>query len=340
MPCRPAISSLSLGLPAVHPLAPRLDQASRYGLDIELFHDDVLETAHSLTGTGTMTDPEKQIRAATVIRSLCDERGIKIVCLQPFRHYEGLLDRAEHDRRVEEMRLWIRLVQVLGTDLIGIPSNFLPAAQASGDRDLIVHDLREIADLGAPSGVRFTYEALAWGTHVSTWEACWDVVKAVDRDNFGICLDTFNVAGRVYADPAAALGVAVDGGSSMAASLARLKDRIEVKKLFWVQVVDAERLQSPLNEEHPYHVDGQPARMSWSRNCRLFYGEQERGAYLPIKAVLSVIMTDLGWLGCMSAELFNRTLASTEPATPKEHAERAAKSFRKLASDFGLEMQK
>ncbi|MCJ1247510.1 hypothetical protein MMC30_004724 [Trapelia coarctata] len=336
MACRPAVSSLSLGLPSIHALPCRLDQAARYGLDIELFHDDILETAKGITSVHTAA--ESQIKAAAIIRLLCDERRISIVCLQPFRHYEGLRDRQRHAERIEEMKLWIHLAEILGTDLIGIPSTFLPKTEASGDLDLITQNLREVADLGAPRGIRFTYEALAWGTYVDTWEKCWDVVKRVDRPNFGICLDTFNLAGRVYADPAAASGMTVDARTAIESSLARLKHTIDIEKLFWVQVVDAERLDQPLDNKHLYHVAGQPARMSWSRNCRLFYGEEDRGAYLPVKAILEVILLDLGFKGCLSAELFNKSLANPDPLTPEEHACRAAKSFQMLARDFGFEM--
>ncbi|KAK4182319.1 xylose isomerase-like protein [Podospora australis] len=333
MPCRPAISSLSLGLPSIHSLAHRLDQAARYNLDIELFHDDVLEQAKQFS---TSSSPgEAQLQAASHIRALCDARNITIVCLQPFRQYEGLLDRSLHAERIEETKLWIKLASILGTNLIGIPSSFLPVEEASGDIDLIISDLRELAHLGAPHGIRFTYEALAWGTHIDTWEQSWEVVKSVDRPNFGICLDTFNICGRVFADPASTTGMTPNAQSAMQESLRRMKAEVDVKKLFWVQVVDAERLDTPLlPDRHPFYVKGQPARMSWSRNCRLFYGEEERGTYLPVKEVLEVIFGDLGFRGCVSAELFNRSLAETGDNVPKEHAERAKASFAKLAEDF------
>lgn len=340
MPCRPAISSLSLGLPHIHPLPTRLDQAARHNLDIELFHDDILEIAKGLgtndpiAAPSTPTD-DAQLQAARIIRNLCDTRSLNIVCLQPFRHYEGLLNRSQHAARLKEITLWIQLVQILGTDLIGIPSTFLSPQETSASTDLIVSDLRELADLGSQHGIRFTYEALAWGTHIDTWEACWDVVKKVDRPNFGICLDTFNLAGRVYADPTARFCVRPNARDDLAASLQRLKERVDVAKVFWVQVVDAERLTQPLDSEHPFYVEGQPARMSWSRNCRLFYGEKDRGAFLPIKRILEVIVKELGFNGCLSAELFNRSVAETDEKVPEEHAARAAESFRAIVRDFG-----
>lgn len=190
MPCRPAVCSHSLGRAWVHQLPSKLDQAARYGLDIELFYEDLYYVARELPGGAT---PENQLEAASYIRGLCDDRGISIICLQPFMHYDGLRDRQRHAERVEEMKLWIDLAKILGTDLIGIPSTFLPNEEVSGDVELITQDLQEVADLGAPEGIQFAYEALSWGTHVDTWEASWEIVKRVDRPNFGLCLDTYNM---------------------------------------------------------------------------------------------------------------------------------------------------
>ncbi|TVY30340.1 3-dehydroshikimate dehydratase [Lachnellula hyalina] len=79
----------------------------------------------------------------------------------------------------------------------------------------------------------------------------------------------FNIAGRGWADP-----TREDGKIENANGLRELVREIDVEKLFYVQIVDAERLSQPLNEQHPFHVDGQPPRMSWSRNERLFICEE------------------------------------------------------------------
>lgn len=192
MPCRPAVCSHSLGRAWVHQLPSKLDSAARYGFDIELFYEDLYYVAKELPGGPT---PQNQLEAASHIRGLCDDRGISIICLQPFMHYDGLRDRQRHAERVEEMKLWIDLAKILGTNLIGIPSTFLPDEEVSGDVELITQDLQEVADLGAPDGIQFAYEALSWGTHVDTWEASWEIVQRVDRPNFGLCLDTYNMVG-------------------------------------------------------------------------------------------------------------------------------------------------
>lgn len=122
----------------------------------------------------------------------------------------------------------------------------------------------------------------------------------------------------------------------MAASLKRLVQTVDVRKIVFVQVVDAELLAEPLVEGHEFYDPSQCARMSWSRNCRLFYGEEDRGAYLPIKAILKAILVDLGFEGYVSAEMFNRSLTEAHPEVPEEHAQRVFQSWQKIVSDFDI----
>ena len=336
MPCLPAISSHSLGRAWVHGIEAKLDQASHYGLDIEMFYEDLFYVAKSFEGGPT---PQNQIRAATTIRSMCDDRGIEIVCLQPFMHYEGLRDRQLHRERIEELRLWIQLAKALRTSIISVPSTCLGTEEVSGDIDLIVEDMREAADLAAESNIELAYESLAWGTYADTWDQAWEVVKRVDRSNFGICLDTFNIAGRVYADPTAMSRRNERADDQMRASLQRLVQTVDVKKVVYVQVVDAEFLPERLVKGHPYFRPDQHPRMSWSRNCRLFYGEKDRGAYLPVDEILDAILNGLGYEGYVSAELFNASLTDADPSVPEEHARRAAESWTKIVDKFGLQSQ-
>jgi len=329
---RPTISSHSLGRAWVHSLHDKIDAAAAAGLDFELFYEDLEYVARDMPGGST---PENLKLAASVTQFLCSSRGIRIVSLQPFMQYEGLRDRTKHAARIEEMKLWIQLAQLLNTDVIAIPSTFLSTKEVSGNLDLIVADLREVADLGAPAGIRFAYEALAWGTYISTWEQSWDVVQRVDRPNFELILDTFNIAGRVWANPAAADGKCANSELALAESIARLVSTVDPKKIALVQVADGERLASPLRQGHEFYDAAQPARMSWSRNCRLFYGETPRGAYLPVHAILSAILGDLGYRGPLSSEIFNRCLAEKGVLVPTLLAQRAAEASAKLNEDFG-----
>ncbi|KAK4142850.1 xylose isomerase-like protein [Dichotomopilus funicola] len=336
-----AITSMSLGrCYAGHSFTAKMDAAYKYGYQgIELFHEDLADVADSLSNeppSPAGPSQQAQIRAARHILQVCQARNIEILCLQPFSHYDGLLDRKEHARRLDQLKFWFRLARELKTDIIQIPASFLPASQVTSDINLIVSDLRKVADMGLDANppIRFAYESLCWSTRINTWEKCWDVVQRVDRPNFGICLDTFNIAGRIYADPTRASGRTIGAEDQVRRSIARLLKTVDVKKVFYVQVVDAERLRNPLLPGHAFYNSEQPARMSWSRNCRLFYGEQDRGAYLPVKELSHALFHGLGFEGWVSLELFNRRMADEGPEVPEELARRGAESWAKLQKDM------
>ncbi|KAF2733035.1 3-dehydroshikimate dehydratase [Polyplosphaeria fusca] len=338
MPCRPAISSMSLGrCYAGHPLSHKLQMAAKHGLQgIEVFYEDLADLAPT-------SSPSELLAAASYIRSLCTSLNLSIICLQPFMHYEGLINRHRHAERIQEIKIWIQLAKRLQTDIIAVPSTFLSKEEASGDIELIVSDLRELADLGLQESppVRFAYESLCWGTYVDTWEACWDVVQRVDRPNFGLCLDSFNILGRIYADPASPLGKNADAEMEVKESVRRLVRELKPckEKIFFVQIVDAERLEAPLRPGHEFYNPEQPCRMSWSRNCRLFYMESEHGAYLPVKEVCQAIINDVGYEGWVSMELFNRVMERTDEGVVEELAARAAQSWHRLVADLGLKIE-
>lgn len=322
---------------AGHSLPYKLSTAASHGLTgIEIFYEDLEGYAATLPGGSTRPN---QLVAAHSIHALCSQLGLTVIGLQPFMHYEGLIDRDHHTQRIDKLLFWFQLAKALGTDIIQIPSNFLPAAECTSDMDVIVADLIEVADLGAleSPAIKFAYESLAWATHVDTWERCWEIVSKVDRPNFGVCLDTFNIAGRVYADPAAVSGKTINAEKDIEASIARLIQSVDVNKVFYIQVVDAEKLSSPLIEGHEYFVADQAPRMSWSRNCRLFYGEQARGGYLPVLEISRAFIEGLGYEGWVSMELFNRVMGDKDKGIPEHLASRAADAWKKFARDLELD---
>ncbi|KAH8667458.1 putative 3-dehydroshikimate dehydratase [Tricladium varicosporioides] len=339
MSFKPAIASLSLGRAWLHELPPKFSAASASGLPgIEIFFEDLAYLAASLPGGPT---PANHLHAAHQIRSLCDSLSLEIMGLGPFSDCEGLLCPIARAAKLQELYLWFDMARILGTDIIQIPSTFRSEG-LTGDMEKIVTDLREIADLGKAQSppFRFAYENLCFATYNDTWEKAWAVVKGVDRENFGLCLDTFNIAGRGWADPASLDGKLPNADAVFRQSLKNMVKEIDVKKIFYVQVVDAERMSAPLDERHPFFVEGQRPRMSWSRNARLFICEEERGGYLPVVDVLKAITDEkngLGYKGWISMEFFNRSLTKEEANVPKDHARRAVESWKKLVKVMGWE---
>lgn len=318
----------------------KLDMAQKYGFrGIELFYEDLEYIAKAMPG---QLSPANLLAAARQVRQWCDRRTLEIICLQPFMHFGGLLDREKQAKDLATMELWTELARALGTDLILFPSSFLPASELTDDISVLIKDFQDAADIGSRKTppIRFAFEALCWGTRVRTWEDSWKIIAAVDRPNFGLCIDTFNMAGQLFADPAAAGGCTPHADAAVEYSMGRLMAQVDVAKVFLVQVADAERLAAPLGEGHVFYDAAQPARMSWSRNCRLFYGEEHMGGYLPVKRILQTVVHGLGYRGWMSFEVFHQRLTERDGTVPEYYAARASRSWAKLVRELSLEPNK
>uniref|UniRef100_A0A0B7K3I9 3-dehydroshikimate dehydratase n=1 Tax=Bionectria ochroleuca TaxID=29856 RepID=A0A0B7K3I9_BIOOC len=271
--------SVSLGRGWLHDFDEKMAQAAKAGFQgIEMFVEDIEYLARKIANKAASEEPtaSELLTAAKHARATCDKNNLVVITLQPFSFYEGLLDRKQHRYLLDtKLKLWFQMAKIFGTTMIQVPANFLPASQITSDRDVIVADLQELADLGAAENppVEFAYENLCWSTYNSTWQDVWEIVRRVDRPNFGLCLDTFNIAGRAWADPTSPTGKNPNADQDFRRSMAELVSKVDLKKVFYIQVVDAERMDAPLIKGHPFHVDEQPPRMSWSRNARCFMYE-------------------------------------------------------------------
>jgi 4-hydroxyphenylpyruvate dioxygenase len=330
MHLRPGIASVSMGRSSAgHSILEKIKQAKLHGFEgIEIFYE-CLES-HAQTFEGGANEINLTI-AAKEVRRCCDVNGMEVICLQPFTFYDGLTDARAHAKSIRRLHFWFQLAKILRTDLIQIPTNFLQEG-TTGDLCQIVADCREAACLGLLQRpvIRFAYESVAWGTHIDIWETAWDVVKMVDLPNFGLCLDTFHIAGRVWGDPTSASGKTIDADTLLAETLEKMVQELDVSKIFYLQAGDAQRVYPPLNEGHLMEVPGQPPRMTWSRKARLFPFETERGGYLPIQDVLDTVLVKLGYNGWVSMEVFNEELFSRDVSVPSNLAARGERAWSHL----------
>ncbi|GAP82503.2 putative 3-dehydroshikimate dehydratase [Rosellinia necatrix] len=325
-----------------------MKQAAKAGFKgVELFFEDLQFTARKLAGLSSEEEPTSTqlLAAADRCRECCARLGIAILTLQPFLFYDGLLDREENKRRLaEDAPMWLVLCKSLGVTMIQVSANFLPADKLIENleehHDTVVADMAALADLGAAENppVRFAYEALCFSTKINTWQAAWDIVKRANRPNLGIVLDTFNLAGRVWADPASPdpSRQNSDADVALAQSLKELVAEIDLSKLYYLQVADGEKMAAPLVEGHEFHVPGNPPRMNWSRNARCFMYEEGRGGYLPVEQVVRAVVEGLGYKGWLSLEIFSRTVAEPGDHVPVEHARRGIKSYHKMLDRLHL----
>ncbi|MGY1661768.1 bifunctional sugar phosphate isomerase/epimerase/4-hydroxyphenylpyruvate dioxygenase family protein [Geodermatophilus sp. SYSU D00705] len=202
----------------------------------------------------------------------CADLGLSIDLYQPFRDLDST-DPARFTRNLRRAECKFDVMAALGVGTVLVCSSVAP--DAVDDADLLAEQLATAAARAGERGLRIAYEALAWGTHVSTWERSWDAVRRADSPALGLCLDSFHVLSR-GGDPA---GFA----------------QVPGEKLFFLQLADAPALRMDV--------------LQWSRHHRLFPGQ---GAFdLPgfLGAVLAA-----GYTGPLSLEVFNDVYRQSDPA--------------------------
>lgn len=176
------------------------------------------------------------------------------------------------------------------------------------DRETIVSDLRQLADLLAQHKKRLAYENWCWSTHAPTWRDVWEIVEAIDRPNVGLCLDTFQTAGGEFGDPTKPSGVIKDNRNSIyeatmttyRRSLADLASTVPPERIYLLQVSDAYKPVSGPFEDRV--IDGQRPRARWSHDFRPMPYD---GGYLPIEEVARAVL-QTGFRGWFSMEIFDR----------------------------------
>ncbi|MEU5832294.1 TIM barrel protein [Streptomyces diacarni] len=221
---------------------------AKAGFDgIEIFEQDLLVSPMS---------PEE-------VKAMAARLGLSLDLFQPFRDFEGVTE-MQLQANLHRAEAKFQLMNRLGMDLMLLCSNV--ATASIDDDELFVQQLRQLSDLAAKYGVRIAYEALAWGKYVNTYQRSWQIVQRVDRQNVGLCLDSFHILSRGD-DPAQIA-------------------QIPGEKIFFVQLADAPVLSMDI--------------LSWSRHYRLFPGQ---GGFALDDFMVQLVRS--GYAGIVSLEIFN-----------------------------------
>ncbi|BEI85755.1 hypothetical protein CcaverHIS002_0600420 [Cutaneotrichosporon cavernicola] len=325
------IASLSLGSSSVHSMERKMAAAAYAGFDsIEIFDQD-WDAWRDAYASDLGLAPSKydgdvvSIAAAKALGGLASSHKLRISCWQPLRQFEGWADPAKREASRQHAAGVLSLLPHLGTDLLLVCSTTALAPHSTADFATAVEDLAWLADQGARYNppIRIMYEGLSFGTHRRRWQDVWAVVRAANRPNLGICLDSFNTLALEWADPYSPDGRRPSNGgldvdTALDANMKELVASVPGDKIFFVQVADGQFMNGTLSPPIDPSV---PRLLPWSRGHRLFPLEETRGGYLPVlKFCEAVVRT--GYTGPWSLEVFNKSLASPRPETCLEHAER------------------
>lgn len=335
-------ASVSLGGPQQHSLEVRLVAAAKAGFtQIDLFDEC---WAEYLKANGQ--DPEKlwdatpeNLRIARQLGDLVKSHHMRIACTQPLRSIEGRRDPAARAEALKLVSQRFPFMRAFDTDLVFMCSNLNKEPQVTTDLKTVAADLRECGIMAEDFALRdggamlkVGYEALGWGQR-NTWLQSWEVVRAANRHNVGLILDSFNLLAAEWADPYASAGhgrvypSAAESTDVLRLSLASLVATVPGDRIFLYQVADAE-LMDPKVFKVPKE-DDTPALMPWSRRHRLYPLEKEQGAYLPVDIVTAAVLAT-GYQGPLSLEVFNGSMYEEDAEVPEQHAKRGAEGLRKL----------
>ena len=210
--------------------------------------------------------------------------GLRGTGFQVLRDFEGLSGHL-HDYKVDIAKSMLQMCAALGCKVLLACSS--TSKHASEDLDHIARDLRKLAMLALPLGIRIAYEGLSWGRTVNEFVTAWDVVSRADCPNLGIGLDSYHI---------------------FAANTPQGEiDNLDPGKIFLVQLSDFMWRETPSFEE----------RRETARHLRVFPGE---GVHSMEVAALLRALDQAGYHGDYSFEVFNDDYVQLPLATVTRRA--------------------
>jgi sugar phosphate isomerase/epimerase len=216
------------------------------------------------------------------------DSGLRVTGFQVLRDFEGLSGH-RHDYKIDVAKSMLEMCHSLGAPLLLVCSS--TSSHATGEIDALAGDLRKLAMLALPLGVKVAYEGLSWGRHVNEFTAAWQVVSRADMPNLGLGFDSFH---------ALATTTALDA-----------LDDVDPARIFLVQLADFMWNQIRSVEE----------RIETARHFRVFPGE---GVHSEQVADVVRRLQRIGYRGDYSFEVFNDDYQQMPLPRVAERARRAA----------------
>lgn len=214
--------------------------------------------------------------------------GLRVTGFQVLRDFEGLSGHL-HDYKVDIAKSMLEMARAVGAPLLLACSS--TSTHATQDIDALADDLRKLAMLAVPLGIKIAYEGLSWGRTINEFTTAWEVVSRADAPNLGLGIDSFHLL-------------------AAKTPLAEL-DSLDPDKIFLVQLADFMWHEVRSFEE----------RIATARHFRVFPGEGVHSAQV---AELVLRLDALGYRGDYSFEVFNNDYQQIPPDAVARRARRSA----------------
>jgi sugar phosphate isomerase/epimerase len=216
------------------------------------------------------------------------ESGLRPTGFQVLRDFEGLSGHL-HSYKVDIAKSMLEMCAATGSKVLLACSS--TSRHATDDLNLIAKDLKKLAMMAVPLGIKVAYEGLSWGRTVNEFTTAWDVVCRADCPNLGIGIDSFHIF-------------------AANSTLDDIED-IDADRIFLAQLSDFMWHETPTFEE----------RMTTARTFRVFPGE---GVHSEQLADLVLRMERIGYRGDYSFEVFNDDYQQLPLETVAERARKSA----------------
>ena len=214
--------------------------------------------------------------------------GLRPTGFQVLRDFEGLSGHL-HNYKVDIAKSMLEMCAATGSKVLLACSS--TSRHATDDLDLIAKDLKKLAMMAIPLGIKVAYEGLSWGRTVNEFTTSLDVVCRADCPNLGIGIDSFHIfAAKTPLDAI---------------------EEIDPDRIFLTQLSDFMWLETPTFEE----------RMTTARTFRVFPGE---GVHSDQLANLVLRLERIGYRGDYSFEVFNDDYQQLPLETVAERARKSA----------------
>jgi sugar phosphate isomerase/epimerase len=214
--------------------------------------------------------------------------GLRVTGFQVLRDFEGLPGHL-HEYKIDVAKSMLDMCHAVGAKVLLVCSS--TSTHATGDADALARDLRKLAMLALPLGLKVAYEGLSWGRTISEFTSAWDIVARADAPNLGIGMDSYHIL---------ATKTALDD-----------LELLDPEKIYLVQLADFMWQEVRTPEE----------RMATARHFRVFPGE---GVHSEALADLVTRLDRIGYRGDYSFEVFNDDYQQMPPSTVAARARRSA----------------
>ena len=240
---------------------------------------------HAMISASDIVGHPSNVEAA--VQAIRDS-GLRVTGMEALRDFEGLTGKM-HDYKVDVAKSMLELCSRIGGRLLLTEAS--SSVHADIDPEKIARDLRKLAFLALPMGIRIAFKGLSWSRTVRDFTAAAEIISLANCPNLGLAIDAFDVI---------AAGIPLDD-----------LDLIFPDQIFLVQLSDFMLQEIRSNEE----------QAATAAHFRVFPGE---GAHSEAIARFIVKLEEMGYIGDYSFDVYNTDYLQIPAETIADRARCAA----------------